>query len=66
MLRSRYCFCVLCALTALILAALLFALPQPAVAQEVKPVSFINWLKAWPEPKRRPTNSPNRRNKRPN
>jgi WD40 repeat protein len=42
MLRSRYCFCVLCALTALVLAALLFATPQRAAAQAPKPVSFIN------------------------
>src|SRR5438270_804998 len=44
MLRSRYCFCVLCAALGLALAALLLA-PAPAAAQAPpagKPVSFIN------------------------
>src|SRR5260370_27844495 len=45
MLRSRLCVCVLCAVTALILALLLLLSPQTARAQEVAPkgaLSFIN------------------------
>jgi hypothetical protein len=48
MLRSRYCFCIVCAIAGLALAwALLFLAPQPLQAQATKPtagapVSFIN------------------------
>ncbi len=42
MLRSRYCFCILCALTALAVAALLLAFPQSAHAQAKGPISFVN------------------------
>src|SRR5713101_8261391 len=45
MLRSRLCVCVLCAITALILALLLLLSPQTARAQEAAPkgqLSFIN------------------------
>ncbi len=34
MLRSRYCFCILCALTALVVALLLLTRSDQAVAQE--------------------------------
>ena len=40
MLRSRYCFCVLCAITALVLALMLLFSPQTARA--ATPASFIN------------------------
>src|SRR5580704_13672508 len=45
MLRSRMCVCVLCAITALILALMLLFSPQTARAQEAAPkgaLSFIN------------------------
>ena len=41
MLRSRYCFCILCAV-GLVLALLLFLAPSTARAQGKGPVSFIN------------------------
>src|SRR5438552_4840946 len=44
MLRSRYCFCVLCAVTAALAALLFLFSPQAAQAQAPAkgPVSFIN------------------------
>ncbi len=46
MLRKRFCFCILCAVTAAALAYLVLMLsPQPSVAQQPQakgPVSFIN------------------------
>src|SRR2546428_10000903 len=45
MLRSRYCFCVLCAWTALAVALILLSSPQTAHAQAPPakgPLSFIN------------------------
>ncbi len=42
MLRSRFCACVLCAIAAAIVYLLFVASPQAALAQQKKPVSFIN------------------------